>query len=615
MTTSPRLWTCLWFALVLPACALGVVDDSDPAGTSDDDADSLHSLSFEDDALRDALDTSRTLDAPISFRRLSMVWESDDLSRLEVSVSTDGREWSRWLAPTSIHSEHELGFATTAEVDLESASRHIRLRSIDAVLPSSLIVRFSPRAAGEFLERGDEGARPGESPFRAAQIPLSVPVNSRESWGAKARRCASSHSPRRITIHHTESSNVSKLSVQAQLRSIQSYHQGTRGWCDIGYHYLISRDGRIWQGRPPNLLGSHAGGANTGNLGIALIGSYDDNTPPAAQLDAAAALVRALTDAHGIPLDSGNVKGHRDHKSTSCPGARLYSLLSNVIAQAQGTTTLPPQNPPSSDSVRLRGVVFDSATDSPVAGASVSLSPSGRTATTDAAGMYEIDNLERGFYTVAAAAVGYAERRIERTFDDADSWGSVGIAATGMTSGTAGLQGVVYFGGDGDNRVPSATVDIAGQSVALSASGYFKVTGLAPGTYTVRARDSVRGEGIAVRSTDNGTVAWASIELSPTAGGSTGGAPSCSGQCGNAAPVPGSSPACHCDDLCTEYGDCCGDYADVCVAAPPPAPGGGSCAQHCGQTAPAPGSSPLCYCDPDCSAFGDCCQDYADTCQ
>lgn len=40
---------------------------------------------------------------------------------------------------------------------------------------------------------------------------------------------------------------------------------------------------------------------------------------------------------------------------------------------------------------------------------------------------------------------------------------------------------------------------------------------------------------------------------------------SCEGHCDSSSPVPGSFPACYCDENCTRYGDCCGDYEAVCT--------------------------------------------------
>ena len=88
---------------------------------------------------------------------------------------------------------------------------------------------------------------------------------------------------------------------------------------------------------------------------------------------------------------------------------------------------------------------------------------------------------------------------------------------------------------------------------------------------------------------------------------------SCSGSCGGEAP----GGTCYCDAGCSDYGDCCGDYAQVCDAEDsgdggdtgdtPPA--GGSCSGACGGQ-----GSGECFCDDQCVTSGDCCSDYAAQC-
>ena len=46
------------------------------------------------------------------------------------------------------------------------------------------------------------------------------------------------------------------------------------GWSDIGYHYLIDRDGTVTEGRPVERSGAHARGHNKGSVGIALWGGH-----------------------------------------------------------------------------------------------------------------------------------------------------------------------------------------------------------------------------------------------------------------------------------------------------------------------------------------------------
>ena len=65
-----------------------------------------------------------------------------------------------------------------------------------------------------------------------------------------------------IIIHHTASSDVS-----AEI--IDGWHKA-RGWNEIGYHYVIRRDGSIEKGRPDWKQGAHAKGRNKTSIGIAL---------------------------------------------------------------------------------------------------------------------------------------------------------------------------------------------------------------------------------------------------------------------------------------------------------------------------------------------------------
>jgi len=41
-------------------------------------------------------------------------------------------------------------------------------------------------------------------------------------------------------VHHTATPLPDSVSVVTRLRGIQNYHIDTRGWCDIGYHYLVT---------------------------------------------------------------------------------------------------------------------------------------------------------------------------------------------------------------------------------------------------------------------------------------------------------------------------------------------------------------------------------------
>ena len=154
-------------------------------------------------------------------------------------------------------------------------------------------------------------------------------IVARNDWGARPLR--SNHDPmngvQRITLHHTD--EVPGLTARGDrdvVAAIQHYLQDTMGGADIGYHYLIGRDGLVYEGRSATAQGAHSGGANNiQNLGIAMIGNFSGRLPNRAQMNA---LERFLSDQRSQNRVAGaQVFGHRDLGPTECPGTTLYGWL------------------------------------------------------------------------------------------------------------------------------------------------------------------------------------------------------------------------------------------------------------------------------------------------
>ncbi len=143
--------------------------------------------------------------------------------------------------------------------------------------------------------------------------------------------------PQVITLHHTVTQN-SAPDPALRVRLIYHQHAVTQGWGDIGYNYLVDHLGNIYEGRTggDGVIGAHVLGHNRGNIGIAFLGTFVDEPPTQAALDAARALITDLCDRFDIDQDGGtlfmgevhdNVSGHRDYMATQCPGEQLYDLL------------------------------------------------------------------------------------------------------------------------------------------------------------------------------------------------------------------------------------------------------------------------------------------------
>ncbi|MGE4620245.1 MAG: N-acetylmuramoyl-L-alanine amidase [Planctomycetota bacterium] len=163
-------------------------------------------------------------------------------------------------------------------------------------------------------------------------------LQKRSSWNAKPVRrnsVVAMTQPFRITVHNTaDQPSIEKLGEQSPahyLRRIQEYCVKNLQWGDIGYHYLISSDGRIWEGRSMKYQGAHAGNnaLNRGNIGVALIGNFDKNQPSSQQLDSLRTLLGSLCQIHDI--SPGSIAGHRELRETTCPGRHLQAALNRMI--------------------------------------------------------------------------------------------------------------------------------------------------------------------------------------------------------------------------------------------------------------------------------------------
>ena len=72
-----------------------------------------------------------------------------------------------------------------------------------------------------------------------------------------------------------------------------------KGWNGCGYHYYITRDGQLHQGRPEEMVGAHARHYNAHSIGICYEGGLDErgrsaDTRTPAQRAALIALLRSL---------------------------------------------------------------------------------------------------------------------------------------------------------------------------------------------------------------------------------------------------------------------------------------------------------------------------------
>ncbi|MEM9492941.1 MAG: carboxypeptidase regulatory-like domain-containing protein, partial [Myxococcota bacterium] len=444
--------------------------------------------------------------APGEFIRIGAVWDAEAAQSLEISISSDGNSWSSWQPLTVLHMEAENVGSFVGELSAPEGASLYRLRSVGTV-PTFLSMEFLEL---DFAGELEDGQDPGFAEHLFEQAGLAAGVNNRSSWGARSARCVSAHSPYRLTIHHTVTPTVDSLSPEARLRQIQSFHQDVRGWCDVGYHFLVSRDGRLWEGRPSGVLGSHVGGANSGNVGVSFMGTHDSTPITDTQLNKVAGLIDAVTDQYGISISSTTIKGHRDRGSTSCPGNALYAQLPELIARAQSGGG--PVDPPPPTSITVKGLIYEgSDTSARIAGATITMGS--RSTTSSSSGYYEFTGVAPGTYEITASKAGFVSRTISRQASDSETWASISLSAD-LPVGTAILQGVVYTGNDSSNRVGNAAIQLStGHSFTADANGYFRITDLPPGPVTISASAPGFPTRSVQRTLSNGVTTWGSVNL------------------------------------------------------------------------------------------------------
>lgn len=106
---------------------------------------------------------------------------------------------------------------------------------------------------------------------------------------------------------------------------IWRWHTQDKGWSDIGYHYVIRRNGVVEAGRPLHKIGAHAKGHNSDSIGVCLIGGRNWFNYTYKQLGMLMDLVIGLASGvvgqnSGIEVsDSVEIIGHNEVSSKPCP--------------------------------------------------------------------------------------------------------------------------------------------------------------------------------------------------------------------------------------------------------------------------------------------------------
>jgi N-acetylmuramoyl-L-alanine amidase len=124
-----------------------------------------------------------------------------------------------------------------------------------------------------------------------------------------------------IVVHCSDSDRKEHDSIEV----IRKWHVDERGFSDVGYHFVITKDGTVHKGRPEDKVGAHVKNHNSSSIGICLTGK-NDFTP--SQFKSLEILLIDICGRHD--LEKKDILGHCDlDGGKTCPNFDLHQLLSS----------------------------------------------------------------------------------------------------------------------------------------------------------------------------------------------------------------------------------------------------------------------------------------------
>lgn len=129
-----------------------------------------------------------------------------------------------------------------------------------------------------------------------------------------------------IVVHAADT----KPSMDIGVSEIRKWHVEERNWSDIGYHFVIRRNGDLETGRALSTTGAHVRGYNRVSWGICLVGGMSESGESDAnftkeQYNALELILTELSDR----APNATILGHRDFEGISkkCPCFDVKSFI------------------------------------------------------------------------------------------------------------------------------------------------------------------------------------------------------------------------------------------------------------------------------------------------
>ena len=113
--------------------------------------------------------------------------------------------------------------------------------------------------------------------------------------------------------------------------TIRQWHL-QRGFSDIGYHYVIYRDGSIHIGRDESIIGAHCTGHNTNSIGVCYIGgcASDGKTPKDTRTLQQKESLLSLLKTLKVKYPNAKIYPHYKFAAKACPSFNAEEEYKNI---------------------------------------------------------------------------------------------------------------------------------------------------------------------------------------------------------------------------------------------------------------------------------------------
>lgn len=121
----------------------------------------------------------------------------------------------------------------------------------------------------------------------------------------------------KIIIHCSATREGQDIPVE----TIRKWHVEGRGWSDIGYHFYIDINAKIWKGRDIQKIGAHCSGNNRSSIGICYCGGVeaDGKTPKDTRTESQKESLLHVLKTLKAMFPGASIYSHNEFANKACP--------------------------------------------------------------------------------------------------------------------------------------------------------------------------------------------------------------------------------------------------------------------------------------------------------